>query len=365
MPPTIVADDATPGSPRGDGPPPDGGADPTGEPPGSTPSAEPSGGSSSDGRAPGLVERARGALGLSEVHAHGFFDDKPLLADDVDRRSVRRDGTVFVIALLAGVFLAGGMLWVGLKVIANHQNKSEAATVNVAKTAKGGPATDRRSVTLSTTTLPAGPGVGAPIVLPVLTDNTASVAATVLYDGSTRVDRHVGLAPSVTWTPKTPGEHHLKVVLEIANGARAASPAITVDVGDDYPGTSDVSNDVVHTAQRLVDAINGHDWAALRAIDPTKSGYRDDRLTNEYDGLENDILVPVTSVSRSGGVTRLYAGLVAHETHQTELFCVRWDVNPTAGTASQVFGRRLSGSHPADAPVSDVEQQLVDSCGVS
>jgi hypothetical protein len=143
------------------------------------------------------------------------------------------------------------------------------------------------------------------------------------------------------------------------------SPDLKVDVSAARPGTADVPAPVVDTAQQLIDAINSRNWSALRQIDPTKVRYSDARLDREYTGLHDDVLVPVAVVDGGGGTTRLYAGLVAHETDQTELFCVRWDVNPAKGQASQVYGRTLADAQRAPGTaVGDVEQELISACGI-
>lgn len=314
----------------------------------------------------GFVDRVRELLGLEEVRVRGFFDDKPLVADDIDAHSVRHDGKVFVGALLAGLLLLGGVVWIGLHVVADAQQHK--APVR-AKTAKSTDAKDRkvdhRSVSLSASALPAAPQKGVPIVLPVQTDNTDGVSETVLYDGTNAVSRSPGLASSVKWTPKRTGSRTLRLVLELANGAEAVSPDLKVEVSPRRPGTGDAPTPIVENAQKLIDAINAKNWAAVRNIDPTKARWSDATLASKYQGLKDDALVPISTGSTKDGKTRLYAGLVAHEEQKTQLFCVRWDVDPVAGTVAQTTGWAVSGHYDADIAVADVEQRLIDACNAS
>ncbi len=337
MPPTSVFDqDATPGT----------GAPP--QPPRRPTQASP-------------WQRLRELLGIENVRLRGFFDDKPLLADDIDKAALRSDGRIFGAALLAGLVMLGGAVWLALHFIANASDKP--APEKVAAGAKhAGRKVDHRQLEISTAGLPVAPQQGEPVVLTVLTDDTAGVAATVLYDGSKVAQRRTGLATSLTWTPASAGAHQLRVALEVAGGAEAVSPEVKLDVAPQHAGTSDVPVPVMQAAQKLVDAVNGHDWQAVRSIDPTKAGWSDATLERKYRGLERDTLVPIAVSARPNGRTRLFAGLLANETGQSELFCVTWDVDPAANTVWQVAGRSLGGSLDAGVPVEQVEQKLIDSC---
>jgi hypothetical protein len=312
---------------------------------------------------PPLAERARELLGLEHVHLRGFFDDRPLLNPEIDRGSLKRDGKVFFGALVAGLLLLGGLTWVGLRLIADAQRSSPTAT-KAASATGGSHAVDHRSIRLSSSALPAGPQVGQAVVLPILTDNTANVQATVLYEDDKAVTRVPGLETAISWTPKAEGERTLKVVFELASGAVATSPDVKVEVVAAHAGTSDVPAPIVGAAQKLVDAVNAKDWDAVRRIDPTKAQWSDDRLSRSYAGLERDTLVPVGSSTTAGrnGATRLYAGLYAEQDGGNRLYCVVWDVNPATQQVAQVNGRQLFGAAGQASSLDDAQQQLVSAC---
>lgn len=308
-----------------------------------------------------LATKAKEVLGLEDVHVRGFFDDRPMLADDVDQDALRSDGRVFLGALLVGLLLIAGLSWVGLKAIADAQHHAPSPSKHAKVAAKGQPV-DKRNITLSTTGLPPAPQVGQAITFPVLTDNTANVTETVLYNGDKVVARQAGLATSMTWTPKATGQQQLKVVFTLANGAQAVSPPVQVNVSAPHPGTSAVPPPILATANTLVDAINAKNWDAIRSIDPSKSNWRDSTFASNYKSLDKDTLVPVAVAPARNGVTRLYGGLFAQETSRVRLYCVTWDVNPADGTVRQVNGRQLGTDLSVDTTLADAEPRLVAAC---
>lgn len=293
--------------------------------------------------------------------ANAVVRPKEFFNHDIDRGSLWRNGAVVAGGLAIATLLVGGGIWGVLHQIDRTQHAAPAKTKRVLKSTAH-PAPDL-GLQLSAVELPANPQVGQTLVIPLRALDTSAVQQTMLYVDSAVVSRQPGMATSVTWTPRTPGTHQLKVAVQLDNDQQAVSAALPIDVaGTSRPSPPRVPSNVTASAQRLVNAINDKNWGALRQIDPTKSGWSNQKLNNDYRTLVNDTLVPVASTWRPGGVVRLYAGLVANEQSRTDLFCVTWDVDLAAHTVVQVDGRSLSNSLPAGASAGQAQQQLLGSC---
>lgn len=280
-----------------------------------------------------------------------------------DRSNWWRDGVVFVAVLaLIGALLGGGA-WAGFTAIDRAQHHAPARTQVTVKVNHGNKhATAVRTVQLSSTALPANPQVGQDLSIPVFSDSTASVDETILYEGDHVVNRTHGLAPAVSWTPKSAGDYKLKVVLSIDGGDQVVSPVLDVQVGQSQSAPPGVDPKVVSTAMKLVAAINKRDWDRYRQLDPGKADWTNATLDDQYRGLVRDLLVPLAGSDQGAGTTRLRAGLVAQEQQRTSLFCVTWDVNPTQTQVRQVYGRRLGDALPPGTPASQVQDRLAAAC---
>jgi hypothetical protein len=273
-----------------------------------------------------------------------------LYRQPVDRRSLWHDGAIVVGGLVIATLLVGGGIWAVLHHLDQTQNNAPAKTKRAARSAAH-EATDR-GLQLSTVALPTSPKVGQTLIIPLRALDTNGVEQTVLYDGEQVVSRQPGMATSVTWTPSTPGTHELKVAVQLDNNQQAVSAALPIQVsGASRPASPKVPGNITATAQTLVNAINSKNWNALRRIDPSKSGWTDQKLNADYRTLEKDTLVPLSSTPGSNGAVHLYSILVANELSRTELFCVTWDVDPAARTAIQANGRSARNPLPAGANV--------------
>jgi hypothetical protein len=190
---------------------------------------------------------------------------------------------------------------------------------------------------------------GAPVEVRVTADRNAGIKRSRLY-----VDRQLfreldGVLLQVdAWTATTPGPHELYVEVELVNGAKKASPVVTVQVQKARPGIEDLPQEVYDTILAFENAVITDNWDLVRAMDPAKRSASDASLNSDdsYGTLRAFVVVP-TRVEVSGpGVYRVRFGLKTNEEYQTgaqitKRFCITWDVVPGDQRIDQNIGVTL------------------------
>jgi len=97
-------------------------------------------------------------------------------------------------------------------------------------------------------------------------------------------------------------------------------------------------------AQSLATALANHDWDAARSLFSGLS-QSDSTLQSEYGGLNQSTVVVTDESDNGDGSVNLNGAYVAWETvngsQQTSVYCIDWDINPTA---QQVLTQSSDGS---------------------
>jgi len=101
-------------------------------------------------------------------------------------------------------------------------------------------------------------------------------------------------------------------------------------------------------AQSLATALANHNWDAARSFFSGLS-QSDSALQSEYGGLNLSTVVVTGESDNGDGTVNLNGAYVAWETvngnQQTSVYCIDWDINPTA---QQVLTQSSDGSSQED-----------------
>jgi hypothetical protein len=125
--------------------------------------------------------------------------------------------------------------------------------------------------------------------------------------------------------------------------------------------TVTVPANVLALANQYADAFSNHQWASVRALNPSLASQPDSYFDQNTPAPLTDTFIPLGYADAGAGNIDLHGSLIAQAPSGTDLYCSDWTINPSQNTV-MANNTPSGGTFPAGTTAQDLASAARQAC---